>query len=196
MRNERGETNHCESGDKGIMDSGSYEDAGYDVEEWSSEREDQGNTSEQDDSDDDDNGEETLEASGGRSEDEEEERGRERTKRQMELIKLYSQNTKLNKNDTTLRTLSKSLRKIIIPHVKFVQSSKVFGSFDQPDFTSSDCWQNRLFGNIPSLSNATDEMKAKVWITYRSKLKEQFSLHRSGVTLKIKRKFEEGKLVW
>ena len=96
------------------------------------------------------------------------------------------------KNESTLRTLSKSLRKVIIPHVKFVQCSKVFGAFDQPDFTSPECWHNKLFGNIPSLCNATDEMKAQVWMTYRAKLKDQFSLHRSGVTLKIKRKFKEG----
>ena len=119
----------------------------------------------------------------------------ERNKRQMQLIRVYSQGTQLLKNDTTLRTLTKSLQKLIIPHVKFVQCSKVFGSFDQPDFTSADCWQNKLFSNIPSLNNARDEMKAQVWMTYRSKLKEQFSLHRSGVTLKIKRKFEEGKWV-
>ena len=120
----------------------------------------------------------------------------DRSKRQMELIRVYSEGTQLLKNDTTLRTLTKSLRKLIIPHVKFVQcSNKVFGSFDQPDLTSADCWQNKLFSNIPSLNNARDEMKAQVWMTYKSRLKEQFSLHRSGVTLKIKRKFEEGKWV-
>ena len=117
----------------------------------------------------------------------------DRSTRQMELVRVYSQGNKLIKNESTMRTLAKSMRKVIIPQVKFVQCSKVFGSFDQPDFTSAQCWQNKLFSNIPSLNNATDEMKAQVWMTYRGKLKEQFSLHRSGVTLKIKRKFEEGK---
>ena len=119
----------------------------------------------------------------------------DRSTRQMELVRVYSQGNKLVKNESTMRTLAKSLRKVIIPQVKFVQCSKVFGSFDQPDFTSAQCWQNKLFSNIPSLNNATDEMKAQVWMTYRGKLKEQFSLHRSGVTLKIKRKFEEGKIL-
>ena len=119
----------------------------------------------------------------------------DRSTRQMELVRVYSQGNKLIKNESTMRTLAKSLRKVIIPQVKFVQCSKVFGSFDQPDFTSAQCWQSKLFSNIPSLNNATDEMKAQVWMTYRGKLKEQFSLHRSGVTLKIKRKFEEGKFL-
>ena len=119
----------------------------------------------------------------------------DRSTRQMELVRVYSQGNKLMNNESTIRTLAKSLRKVIIPQVKFVQCSKVFGSFDQPDFTSPQCWQNKLFSNIPSLNNATDEMKAQVWMTYRGKLKEQFSLHRSGVTLKIKRKFEAGKFL-
>lgn len=116
-----------------------------------------------------------------------------REQRQMKLIKVYSQGSSLAKNDTTLRTLAKSLRKVILPQVKFIQSSKVFGSFEQPDFTDNHCWQNKLYATIPSLNNASDTLKADVWMTYRAKLKDQFSLHRSGVTLKIKRKFEQGK---
>ena len=119
-----------------------------------------------------------------------------REQRQMKLIKVYSQGSTLSKNDTTLRTLAKSLRKVILPQVKFIQCSKVFGSFEQPDFTDNHCWQNKLYANIPSLNNASDTFKAEVWMTYRAKLKDQFSLHRSGVTLKIKRKFEQGEKLW
>lgn len=114
-------------------------------------------------------------------------------KRRMELIKVYRKGAGINKNESTLRTLTKSLRKIILPELKFLGGSKVFGSFDLPDFTDPNCWQNKLYANIPSLRDATDSLKAEVWMTYRAKLKEQFSLHRSGVTLKIKKKFEEGK---
>ena len=138
-----------------------------------------------------DNGESSLE--------EEEEADEEcvnevvQNRRHMQLIKVYSQGSTLNKNETTLRTLTKSLRKIILPEVKFLEGSKVFGLFEQPDFTDPNCWQNKLYANIPSLRDANDSIKAEVWMTYKAKLKEQFSLHRSGVTLKIKRKFEEGK---
>ena len=41
----------------------------------------------------------------------------DRSKRQMQLVRVYSQNIKLLKNESTLRTLSKSLRKCIILHV-------------------------------------------------------------------------------
>ena len=57
--------------------------------------------------------------------------------RQMKLIKVYSQGSSFSKNDTTLRTLAKSLCKVILPQVKFIKCSKVFGSFEQPDFTDN-----------------------------------------------------------
>ena len=117
----------------------------------------------------------------------------DRCRKQMQLIELYGRGSTLIKNENTMRTLTKSLRKVIIPEVKFVQSSKVFGSFEQPDFTEKHCWVNKLFSTIPTLKDATNTLKAEVWMTYKAKLKEQFSLHRSGVTLKIKRKFEQGK---
>ena len=113
--------------------------------------------------------------------------------RQMSLIKIYSDGQTLVNNDNTLRILTKNVRKSIIPEVKFVPTSKGFGTFEQPDFTDDTCWMNKLFANIPTLKNATDTMKAEVWMTYKSKIKNEFSLHRSAVTLKIKQKFSESK---
>ena len=113
--------------------------------------------------------------------------------RQMHLIKIYCDGNSLKQNDNTLRILTKNLRKYIIPQVKFVTSSKAFGSFEQPDFSDGNCWMNKLFDTIPTMKNATDTMKATVWMTCRSKLKEQFSLHRSNTTLKIKKRFTQGK---
>lgn len=196
VRDEREDNSKFDSSDD-EENSGGYDSSGKGMEDYRREIQ---NKSRRNESCFDDSNEQEEVGHGFESDphDEVEEGDKEqedRSKRQMELIRVYSQGTQLLKNDTTLRTLTKSLRKLIIPHVKFVQCSKVFGSFDQPDFTSADCWQNKLFSNIPSLHNARGEMKAQVWMTYRSKLKEQFSLHRSGVTLKIKRKFEEGKWV-
>lgn len=113
--------------------------------------------------------------------------------RQMQLIQTYSEGNTLKENNNTLRLLTKNLRKYIIPQVKFVTTSKAFGSFEQPDFSDDSCWMNKLFDTIPTMRSATDTMKAAVWMTYRSKLKEQFSLHRSNVTLKIKKKLSQGK---
>ncbi len=92
-----------------------------------------------------------------------------------------------------MRTLAKAIRKIIIPQLKFVQSGKLFGSFEHPDFTDQHCWVNKLLDSILQLHAANDTVKAEIWMTYRKGIKEQFSLHRSSVTLKIKRNFFEGK---
>ena len=116
-----------------------------------------------------------------------------RSRRQMSLIKSFSEGRTLTRNENTMRILMKNVRKLILPEVKFVPTNKGFGTFEQPDFTDDNCWMNHLFANIPTLKNATDTMKAEVWMTYKSKIKNEFSLHRSAVTLKIKRKFSEGK---
>ena len=75
---------------------------------------------------------------------------------------------------------------------KFVEEGEGFGRFDRPDFRDSKSWVSILFGKIPSLDLLSDRMKCKVWITYRKKIKEQFSLHRSAVTLKIQKAFVNG----
>ena len=96
-------------------------------------------------------------------------------------------------NDSTLRSLTRAIRLVIIPKVKFLPGLKGFGSFEQPDFTHPNCWVNKVFDRIANLKNASDKKKADIWMAYRSKIKEQFSLHRSGVTLKIKNSFLKGK---
>lgn len=112
--------------------------------------------------------------------------------RKMNLISVYGKGNTIRRNDNTMRTLAKVMRKVILPQMKFVQGGKLFGSFEYPDFTDDNCWVNALFENIPSMKNASDTMKAEVWMTYRKQIKEQFSLHRSGVTLKMKKNFMDG----
>lgn len=119
----------------------------------------------------------------------------ERNLRKLKLVKVYGEGGTLPKNDGTLRTLTRAVRKVILPQMKFVQSGKGFGSFDQPDFTHKNCWANRLFESMPMIHRGTDEQKAMVWMTYRHKIKEQFSLHRSGVSYKIKQNFIKGKCI-
>lgn len=115
--------------------------------------------------------------------------------RKIELIEVYNSGAVKRKNENTLRTLSKEVRKVIIPKMKFVKAGQLLGSFECPDFTDEKCWVNALFGNIPNLKSASDRVKGEVWMTYRKNIKEQFSLHRSAVTLRIKDKFLKGKLI-
>ena len=114
-------------------------------------------------------------------------------KRELNLIEVYSQGVIEPPEETTRITIMNCVRSTIVPNVKFLTSSKAFGSFEQPNFANSECWVNKLFANIPTLARLSDGTKARTWMTYKAKIREQFSLHRSGVTLKIKRKFMEGK---
>ena len=113
--------------------------------------------------------------------------------RKRNLMNVYGEGRGTVYNDNTMRILTNSVRKVIIPQIKFVSSKKGFGSFDQPNFADRTCWVNKLFANITTLKMASDRMKAEIWMTYKTKIKEQFSLHRAAATLKIKRKFMEGK---
>ena len=51
----------------------------------------------------------------------------------------------MTKNEGTLRTLMRAVRKVILPQMKFVHGGKGFGSFDQPDFTHKNCWANKSY---------------------------------------------------
>ena len=61
-----------------------------------------------------------------------------------------------------------------------------------PDLTSEDCWVHNIFEEI-NMGKSSMRTKAEIWMTYKNKVREQFGLHRSAVTMKIKKKFIEGK---
>ena len=109
------------------------------------------------------------------------------------MIETYTEAIGNEKNDNTQKCINEALRGTIIPK-KFVEEGEGFGRFDRPDFRDSKSWVSILFGKIPNLDLLSDRMKCKVWITYRKKIKEQFSLHRSAVTLKIQKAFVNGEL--
>ena len=116
--------------------------------------------------------------------------------RKLTLIQQYARGKSTNIiNEATMRSLTRAVRLVIIPKVKFLPGGKGFGSFEQPDFTHPNCWVNKVFDRIANLKNASDKKKADVWMTYRTKIKEQFSLHRSCVTLKIKHAFTNGMFI-
>ena len=110
------------------------------------------------------------------------------------MIETYTEAIGNEKNDNTQRCINEALRGTILPKKKFVEEGEGFGRFDRPDFRDSKSWVSILFGKIPSIDMLSDRMKCKVWITYRKKIKEQFSLHRSAVTLKIQKAFTDGEL--
>ena len=109
-----------------------------------------------------------------------------------DLLEIYSSGVKRPFHKTTLQSINKAVRKLILPKIKFLPGTKGLGGYDMPDLTSDECWVHKIFEEI-NMGNADMRKKAEVWMTYRNKVKEQFGLHRSSVTMKIKKRFIEGK---
>jgi hypothetical protein len=108
------------------------------------------------------------------------------------LLEIYNSGVKRPFHKTTLQSINKAVRKIILPKIKFLPGTKAFGGYDMPDLTSEDCWVHRVFDEI-NMGNASMQKKAEVWMTYRNRVKEQFGLHRSSITVKIKKRYVSGK---
>ena len=113
--------------------------------------------------------------------------------RRLVLIKAFSSGDTENFNISTMKSINRAVRLVAIPRIKFLPGSKAFGSFDQPNFSDPSCWVNKVFDRSSNLKNASDKKKAKILTTYKHKIREQFSLHRSGVTSRIKVEFRKGK---
>ena len=113
-------------------------------------------------------------------------------KRKMHLINVYKEGGKVNRNKSMIPNLNASVRKAVLSHVKFTDSKKGFGTFEQPDFTSNRCWINAIFKEMRHLRDATDREKAEYWVAYRSDVRTQFQQYRSTKTKAIKNIFMKG----
>ena len=109
-----------------------------------------------------------------------------RERRKMKLIEKYSTGRTTEYSKSTMQSINSAVRKVLIPRMKFVSTQKHFGHFEQPDFSDESCWVHRVFDQLGNLKRANDMVKAEIWMTYRHKVKEQFSLHRSMVTNQLK----------
>ena len=109
-----------------------------------------------------------------------------------ELLEIYSSGAKRQFHKSTLDSINKAIRKIALPKIKFLPTTKALGGFEMPDLSSHECWVHKIFDEI-NMTRSTLKCKAEVWMTYRHKIKEQFGLHRASVTMKIKHMFVKGK---
>ena len=103
--------------------------------------------------------------------------------------KLFESSTQFKFLGEILQSTAQSLQ----PQFWF-DGNKGFGSDEQPNFTDDNFWGNKLYERIRGMSTATDGTKAKTWITYKDDIKGVLASHRSNSTVKIKNRFEEGKL--
>ena len=108
------------------------------------------------------------------------------------LLEIYNSGVKRKFHKSTLNSINRAIRKIALPNIKFLPTTKALGGFDMPDLTCDECWVHKIFDEV-NMTNATLLNKAEVWMTYRHKIKEQFGLHRAGVTMNIKKEFVKGK---
>lgn len=104
----------------------------------------------------------------------------------------YNNNLKLPFSKENFESIKGSFKRVIQPHMKFFKIGNGFGSVEKPDFTNTNEWYSRLFADIMTFKDMSDSMKAKTWLTYKSKIKELFSSHRSRVTNAIRTRFIEG----
>lgn len=109
------------------------------------------------------------------------------------LIKVYAEGEKLAGNAEMEKMVKKNFRAAVLPDLKFIQTGKVFGSFEQPDLTDPNCVAHKLFEMFPAMKNDPDELKARFWMTYRGKLKEIVSTHKAKVTMMMKNRVISGK---
>ena len=77
-------------------------------------------------------------------------------RRRMKLIEKYSTGKGTKFEARTLQSINRVVRSVILPRMKFIATSKHFGSFDQPDFADETCWVHRIFEQLGSLKNASN----------------------------------------
>ena len=114
-------------------------------------------------------------------------------RRKVVMIDAYTEGVGHTRCSNTQKCINTVLRGAILPKKKFVEEGNTFGRFEKPDFRDESSWVSIMYNKIPSFEMLSDRNKCKVWITYRKKIKEQFSLHRSAVTLRIQNAFIQGK---
>ena len=61
--------------------------------------------------------------------------------------------------------------------------------------TDETCWVHKIFEQLGPMKNASDSVKAEIWMTYRNKIREQFGIHRATVTSLLKKRFVKGMLL-
>lgn len=110
----------------------------------------------------------------------------------LNLMKVYGEGNGVPKDDEVEKMIKKNFRSIILPDVKFVQTGKGYGSFEQQDLTDKHCIANRLFDLIPTIIDQSDRVKAQHWISYRACLKEILSTHKAKATMAMKKKIIGG----
>jgi hypothetical protein len=117
----------------------------------------------------------------------------DRDRLKMALIETYGSEQHFDYCKATMHSINSAVRKELVPRMKFVSGKNQFGQFNQPDFSDRNCWVHRVFRRLGNLNSVRDTKKAEIWMTYLKKIREQFSLHRSSVTSRLKTEFENGK---
>ena len=77
-----------------------------------------------------------------------------------ELLEIYNSGVKREFHKSTLDNINKAIRKIALPNIKFLPTTKALGGFEMPDLTSDDCWVHKIFDEV-NMTRSTLKCKAE-----------------------------------
>lgn len=110
------------------------------------------------------------------------------------MLTVYERGVKVIKSQTVKTEILRLVRKIVIPHEKFITEGSYIGSFERPDFTDKETWYSIVLSEAGYNQHKARTL-AKVWVTYRGDVSEVFSNHRSYVTQTMKKAFLLGEYI-
>ena len=105
-----------------------------------------------------------------------------------EMLTVYKRKVRVKVSLGIKADILRLVRKLVIPHEKFVSEGSAIGSFERPNFTNKKSWYYIVLHKA-GYNDHSHRAMAKVWVTYQKDVAEAFSNHRSNATSRMKRAF-------
>ena len=112
-----------------------------------------------------------------------------------QMLIVYDRKIKIKINSTTRTEILKLVRRLVLPHEKFICEGNKLGTFSRPDFRNTKTWYYAVLTN-GGYTGLSARGLAKVWVTFRGEIAEAFSNHRSYSSVNMKKAFLRGKYTW
>lgn len=116
------------------------------------------------------------------------------TKEMKEMLTVYERKVRVKSSLAVKADILRLVRRLVLPHEKFVSEGSSMGSFERPDFTDKESWYYVVLDKA-GYGSLSPRAMAKIWVTYRKDVAEAFSNHRSNVSGRMKKAFLAGKFV-
>ena len=107
------------------------------------------------------------------------------------MMTVYDRKSTIKITTTTKSEILKLVRRLVIPHEKFVHEGDELGSFSRPNFEETSTWYYLVLSK-GGFKDCNTRVFAKAWVGLRSDIAEVFSNHRSYSTVNMKKAFLKG----